>query len=155
MSLSTWLRLDRAADIRASPDHLEAVQRVRRSLVRRVHGKCSVSPAGSSDVLPMRYQRPGGIVGQSCDASGKKDSARPLPTTGSISKPQPVPEKTGTGRQSGGFSPGLGLGVPAEGRDWMGLGLVSAGQRSGLGQGLSAESRDWVGLGLTRDWTTC
>jgi hypothetical protein len=85
VSLSTWLRLDRAADIRASPDHLEAVQRVRRSLVRRVHGKCSVSPAGSSDVLPMRYQRPGGIVGQSCDASGKKDSARPLPTTGSIS----------------------------------------------------------------------
>ena len=45
----------------------------------------ALQAAGSSDVLPMRYQRPGGIVGQSCDASGKKDSARPLPTTGSIS----------------------------------------------------------------------
>uniref|UniRef100_A0A7S4HRD1 Uncharacterized protein n=1 Tax=Prymnesium polylepis TaxID=72548 RepID=A0A7S4HRD1_9EUKA len=66
------------------PRWMEAVQRVRRSLVRRVHGKCSVSPAGSSDVLPMRYQRPGGIVGQSCVVKAKKESGL-LPVTLSIS----------------------------------------------------------------------
>ena len=84
-----------------------------------------------------------------------RPSRRAFPLLGLRTKGHAVPEKTGTGRQSGGFSPGLGLGVPAEGRDWMGLGLVSAGRRSGLGLGLSAESRDWMGLGLTRDWTTC
>ena len=58
---------------------------------------------------------------------------------GLAAKPQAVPEQTGTGRQSGGFSPGLGLEVAAEGRDWMALGLGSAGRRPGLGL-----AWDWI-----------
>ena len=61
-------------------------------------------------------------------------------------KRQPVPGKTGTGRQSGGWRPGLGPEAPAGGWDWMGLGLGSAGRRPGLGLEPQAEGWDWPGL---------
>eukprot|EP00966_Prymnesium_polylepis_P016157 373024-Prymnesium_polylepis.1 len=57
-----------------------------------------------------------------CNTSGPQGHAERLFFRGAVlAKAHAVPEQTGTGRQSGGFSPGLGLGVPAEGRDWMGL----------------------------------
>ena len=46
--------------------------------------RCVDSPAGSSVVPPTRYQRPGGIVGQTCVVNAKKESGL-LPVTLAIS----------------------------------------------------------------------
>ena len=66
---------------------------------------------------------------------GSKEPRRATEGGGAEERPKPhtVPEQTETGRQSGYFSPGLELEVPADGRDWMALGLGSAGRRPGLG----------------------
>ena len=52
------------------------------------------------------------------------------------------PGLAGTGTGSAGRRPGLGLEVPAEGRDWIALGLGSAVQGAGLGLERSGDKLD-------------
>ena len=67
------------------------------------------------------------------------------------------PGLAGTGTGSAGRRPGLGLEVPAEGRDWIALGLGSAVQGAGLGlersgDKLDSSPRSGTGCALGRDF---
>ena len=78
-------------------------------------------------------------------------------------KPHTVPEKTGTGRQSGGRRPGLGLKSRPTGWDWLGLKIIrptcciasklkryrapGTGAHCGLGSLPVTRPRDRTGLG--------